>query len=177
MFILYNKDKILRVLRRGIVLKKYIALTICILMVFSLVACGEAESNDADLQQPTEVSQEKNQNEADEALKNEEVEDDIPREYKAALKKADVYANNMHMSKAGVYKQLISEYGEDFPEDAAQYAIENVKADWKENALSKAKVYADEMNMSNSAIYDQLISEHGEQFTEEEAKYAIENLQ
>lgn len=104
-------------------------------------------------------------------------EGDIPREYKAALKRADMYANKMHMSKAAVYEQLISEYGEKFTEEEAKYAIENVKANWKENALYKARTYADKMYMSDSAIYEQLISEHGEKFTEEEAKYAIENLE
>ena len=82
----------------------------------------------------------------------------------------------MYMSKAGVFKQLTSEYGEKFPEDAAQYAIDNMKADWKANALKKAETYAETMSMSNSGIYDQLTSEHGEQFTAEEAQYAIDNL-
>jgi hypothetical protein len=40
----------------------------------------------------------------------------------------------MHMSKQGIYDQLTSEYGEDFSADAAQYAIDNVQADWKQNA-------------------------------------------
>ncbi len=30
----------------------------------------------------------------------------------------------MHMSKAGIYDQLTSEYGEGFEADAAQYAID-----------------------------------------------------
>ena len=54
-------------------------------------------------------------------------EGDIPREYKAALKRADMYANKMHMSKAAVYEQLISEYGEKFTEEEAKYAIENLE--------------------------------------------------
>lgn len=82
----------------------------------------------------------------------------------------------MHMSKAGIYDQLTSEYGEQFPAEAAQYAIDNLDADYKKNALEKAKTYADDMNMSSDAIYDQLISEYGEKFTPEEAQYAIDNL-
>jgi len=82
----------------------------------------------------------------------------------------------MHMSKAAIYDQLVSEYGEAFPKEAAQYAIDNLKWNWKENALEKAQLYAEEMNMSDSAIYEQLISEHGEKFTPEEAQYAIDNL-
>lgn len=83
----------------------------------------------------------------------------------------------MSMSKAGIYDQLTSEYGENFPKEAAQYAIDNIVFDWKENALIKAKQYAESMNMSDDAIYDQLISEYGEKFTKEEAQYAIDNLE
>jgi len=106
-----------------------------------------------------------------------DVEDtNIPREYKSALNKASLYANTMHMSKRGVYNQLVSEYGEKFSAEAAQYAIDNVKADWNANALIKAKNYQNTMNMSPSAIHDQLTSEYGEKFTEAEADYAIQRL-
>lgn len=97
-------------------------------------------------------------------------------EYKNALKTAERYAKSLHMSKQAIYNQLISEYGEGFESDAAQYAIDNIEWDWNANALSKAKIYRNEMNMSKNAVYDQLISEYGEQFTEEEAQYAIEHL-
>ena len=82
----------------------------------------------------------------------------------------------MHMSKAGIYEQLTSEYGEKFTKEAAQYAIDNLKADYKKNALETAKNYQESMAMSPSAIHDQLTSEHGEKFTKEEADYAIANL-
>ena len=83
----------------------------------------------------------------------------------------------MSMSKKGIYDQLTSEYGEKFSADAAQYAIDNLQWDYKENALKKAKQYQDMMNMSTDAIKDQLISEYGEQFTVEEAEYAIAHLE
>jgi|GEM_PF-4851412 len=44
-------------------------------------------------------------------------EDDVPREYKSALNKAESYAESMHMSKEGIYDQLVSEYGETFPKN------------------------------------------------------------
>jgi flagellar biosynthesis GTPase FlhF len=103
-------------------------------------------------------------------------EESIPREHKSALKKAEQYAETMNMSKAGIYDQLVSEHGENFPPEAAQYAIDNIVFDWKENALKKAQTYAESMAMSDAAIYDQLISEYGEKFTPEEAQYAIDNL-
>lgn len=82
----------------------------------------------------------------------------------------------MHMSKARIYDQLVSEYGEDFSPEAAQYAIDNLHVDWNANALAKAKSYENNMAMSPNAIYDQLVSEYGEKFTPEEAQYAIDNL-
>ncbi|MDX9778627.1 MAG: Ltp family lipoprotein [Patescibacteria group bacterium] len=100
----------------------------------------------------------------------------VPAEYKSALNKATMYAKTMHMSKQGVYDQLVSEYGEKFSADAAQYAIDNMTADWNANALVKAKTYQDTMNMSPSAIHDQLTSAYGEKFTKSEADYAIQHL-
>lgn len=100
----------------------------------------------------------------------------VPAEYKSALNKAGSYANVMHMSKRGVYDQLTSEYGEKFSTAAAQYAIDNVKADWNANALAKAKTYQNTMSMSPARIHDQLTSEFGEKFTQAEADYAILHL-
>ncbi|MBI6104582.1 Ltp family lipoprotein [Clostridium perfringens] len=108
--------------------------------------------------------------------KEEKVEEEVPKEYKSALRKAKVYSDTMSMSKEGLYDQLTSEYGEKFSAEAAQYAVDNLDVNWKENALKKAKVYQETMAMSPSAIYDQLVSEYGEKFTEEEAQYAVDNL-
>lgn len=107
----------------------------------------------------------------------EQPQEDIPSEYTAALKKAQVYSDTMYMSKQGIYDQLTSEYGEKFPTDAAQYAIDNLQTDYNRNALEKARVYQTEMAMSKEAIKEQLISENGEKFTPEEADYAINNLE
>jgi outer membrane biosynthesis protein TonB len=100
----------------------------------------------------------------------------VPAEYKSALNRATLYANTMNMSKQGVYDQLVSEYGENFSVASAQYAIDNVKADWNTNALAKAKTYQDTMDMSPANIHDQLTSVYGEQFTQSEADYAIQHL-
>ena len=105
-----------------------------------------------------------------------EEDESVPAEYRSALRKAESYSEMMHMSKAGLYDQLTSEYGEQFPEDAAQYAIDNIEADWNANALAKAEEYSESMHMSKQGIYDQLVSEYGEKFTAEEADYAISQL-
>ena len=103
-------------------------------------------------------------------------EPSVPAEYKSALSQATTYANTMHLSKQGVYDQLVSEYGGKFKPEAAQYAIDNVKADWNANALAQAKTYQNDMNLSSAAVRDQLVSQYGGQFTEAEADYAIQNL-
>lgn len=100
----------------------------------------------------------------------------IPKEYKNALEVADSYANNQHMSKARLYRQLTSEYGEKFPAAAAQYAVDNVKTNWKKNALKTGKSYYLNQHMSKDRVYQQLISEYGEQFTPDEAQYAVDHL-
>lgn len=94
-----------------------------------------------------------------------------------ALEKAKTYSETMFMSKAAIYDQLVSEHGERFTAEEAQYAVDTLAVDYKENALQKAKSYQDSMAMSPSAIYEQLTSEYGEQFTAEEAQYAIDNLE
>src|SRR5699024_10872866 len=69
---------------------------------------------------------------------NEEEVDEVPREHKADIKKGETYASSKAMSKAAGYDQLISENGEQLHEEAAQYAKDNLNADWEENALIKA---------------------------------------
>lgn len=100
----------------------------------------------------------------------------VPTEYKNALKKAQQYNDTMYLSKKGLYDQLTSEYGEKFPAEAAQYAIDHVNADYDKNALKKAQQYQTTMSMSTAAIKDQLTSEYGEQFTSDQADYAISHL-
>ncbi len=103
-------------------------------------------------------------------------EDPTPKEYRNALAKAQLYVDMMYMSKARLHDQLTSPYGEGFSEEAAQYALEHVKADWKKNALITARNYRDNLHMSAAAIQTQLTSPYGEQFTQEEAQYAMDHL-
>ena len=65
-------------------------------------------------------------NQSKEVAQNTEVES-VPTEYKSALKQAKTYSDVMNMSKAGIYDQLTSEYGGQFTEEAAQYAIDNLE--------------------------------------------------
>lgn len=71
--------------------------------------------NDVQTESPTAKPEDEEQDE----------EQDIPREYQSALNKAESYSEVMHMSKQGIYDQLVSEYGEQFSEEA-DYAIEHL---------------------------------------------------
>lgn len=81
------------------------------------------------------------------------------------------------MSKAKVLQQLTSEYGEKFPQDAAEWAVSQMSdVDWNKNALEKAKNYRDNMSMSTDKIREQLGSSYGEAFTPDEVEYAMQHL-
>lgn len=101
---------------------------------------------------------------------------EVSQEFSNALASAESYLSFTSFSKAGLYDQLTSEYGEGFPADAAQYAIDNLEVDWAEQALLAAETYYYEMDMSKAAVYEQLVSEYGEGFTEAEADYAVGQL-
>lgn len=161
--------------------KKIVALLLAGTMVISLSACGESESSSSDSKantttEETAKTDDTNTSDTSNETTQDNQEAEVPTEYKSALTKAKAYSETMHMSKAGLYEQLTSEYGEKFSAEAAQYAVDNVGADWNANALAKAKEYQDSMAMSPEAIRDQLTSDAGEKFTQEEADYAIANL-
>lgn len=101
--------------------------------------------------------------------------DSIPREHTSALREAQAYDRMTDMSKQGLFDQLTSEYGGQFSAEAAQYAVDQIDADWNANALAQAETYQD-MNLSPAGIHDQLTSEYGGQFTTEQADYALTNL-
>lgn len=124
----------------------------------------------------TDTTEEAENETSEEAEEEGEPEDDVPTEYKSALNSAKSYSDMMYMSKKGIFDQLTSEYGDKFPEEAAQYAVDNLETDYNRNALKSAENYSDMMYMSKAGVYDQLISDHGDKFTAEEAQYAIDNI-
>lgn len=147
-------------------MKKLIILIMAVIMMFTACSSNEPEN----ITEGNDVISESK------SVEVVEEKDDVSMEYKNALISAQNYSDLMYMSKAGIFNQLISEYGDQFPEDAAQYAIDNLNVDWKENALKNAENYNETMHMSKKGLYDQLVSEYGEQFTAEEAQYAIDNI-
>ena len=154
-------------------MKKFLTIICMLAVLTALVSCGETPAENSDVSEIS-VSESVSDRSADETVKDDTP--DIPADYKNALIKAQSYSDAMHMSKAGIYSQLTSEYGENFTTESADYAIENLNANYNLNALEKAKSYSDEQYMSKTGIYNQLVSEYGEQFTDSEAQYAEDNL-
>ena len=128
---------------------------------FQIVAAQTARSVESKAQDSAEVKKEEQQ---------------VPADYTSALRQAKNYSKMMHMSKQGIYDQLTSDYGGQFSDEAAQYAVDHVQADWNANALAAAKNYQKTMAMSPEAIRDQLTSPNGDQFTQDEADYAVAHL-
>ena len=158
-------------------LQKVVVVVVVLLLISGLgqaLSNGEEKVTTKTDEETTVNSSSEGQNTQKEETKK---EDDVPTEYKSALRQAKSYSDNLYMSKQGIYDQLVSEYGGQFSAEAAQYAIDNLEADYKKNALEQAKSYQETLAMSPNAIYDQLISEYGGQFTAEEAQYAIDNLE
>ena len=59
---------------------------------------------------------------------------------------------------------------ENYPHDAAVYAVDNCGADWNEQAVKKAKQYLSVMSFSHSGLVKQLMYE---KFTREQAEYGV----
>lgn len=95
----------------------------------------------------------------------------ITREQRNALSTANDYLDYSGFSSSRLREQL--EY-EEFPQDAIEYAMDNIIVDWKEQALKSAESYDEYASMSDSRLYDQLIYEG---FSDEEAQYALDNLE
>ena len=172
-------------------MKKALFLLMALLVSITLIACGEVDSDDSKqaVDTPDVEETESNDDEAEETeteteanVEEDEVDEeqteseDVPREYRNALKAAQNYIDLMHFSEKGLFEQLTSEFGDQYPEEAAQYAIENVDVDYKEEALEAAISYLEFMPMSDQELFEQLTSEYGEQFTDEQAQYALDNL-
>ncbi|MDN5900097.1 MAG: Ltp family lipoprotein, partial [Brachybacterium sp.] len=141
---------------------------------------GEAPAEDEDEADAEPAEQEEpGEDEAEEDASDEEApaeDSGVPADHKSALTSAETYSDMMDMSKKGIFEQLTSEYGDQFSDEAAQYAIDTIDADWNENALGSAESYSDLLHMSKQGIFEQLISESGDQFTEEQAQYAIDTI-
>ena len=155
---------------------KWGAAALGVLIVLGIAAsCGGDNENDTTPVTSSSVDAPAKESETAPAPA-EEKNDDVPREYKNALRSAETYTKMSGFSYDGLYEQLTSEYGEGYPPEAAQYALDNLDVDWNEQALKAAKNYQKVMPMSDDGLFEQLTSSYGDGFTPEQAQYAIDHL-
>lgn len=100
----------------------------------------------------------------------------VSAESKNALRSAKNYIAFAGFSQARLYDQLTSDYADKYSAEAAQYAIDNIDADWNEEALQAAQNYVDTMPFSRAKLYQQLTSDSADKFTAEQAQYAVDNV-
>lgn len=87
---------------------------------------AETQEKPTDEEKAVKEQQEEKLEDSTKEESKETEEDDVSTEFKNAYKKGKNYAEHMHMSKDSVYEQLTSEYGEQFTEEQAQYAIDHL---------------------------------------------------
>ena len=93
-----------------------------------------------------------------------------------ALAEAQEFLDYGPLSRKALYETLCGDYGMGYSESAAEYAVDNVGANWNEMALGSAHILLEGVpDMSDDEIYDTLVGE-GMGFTDAEAQYAIDNL-
>jgi hypothetical protein len=93
-----------------------------------------------------------------------------------ALQAAESYLELSGMSKKGLYEQLSSSAGEGFTPAQAQYAVDHIDANWKQEAVQSARSYLELDPMSRNDLIQQLSSPAGEGFTYEQALYAVDKV-
>lgn len=147
----------------------------------TLSGCSDEDSSSESSHTVTKVNHKKSSSTNSES--NEESssgsKSKVPSEYENALATAKDYDEDQPMSKAGLLDQLTSKDGEGFTQDAGQYAVDHLNADWNENALKCARNYLKEEHLSRSDVQEQLsssIDDRGEGFTSDQVQYAMSHL-
>lgn len=104
--------------------------------------------------------------------------EDWTNEQKNAYSSAKQYLQYTAFSRQGLIDQLSSEYGDGYPEDVAEFAVEQLEergeVDWYEQAEKSARQYLEYSSFSKKELIDQLSSEYGENFTQDQAEKAVE---
>ncbi|MCG4865143.1 Ltp family lipoprotein [Streptococcus mitis] len=150
---------------------KIVGIVFAVLVVIGIFAPKPDKKDSTATEAKTEKKEEAK---SEEKPKEEKKEDkNVSAEFKNAVKKAQSYDKTIGLSKEGMRTQLVD--FEKFPEDAADYAVENAGIDWKKAAVEKAKNYQSTLGMSKDSLKDQLTN--FEKFTDEEAQYAVDNVQ
>lgn len=106
----------------------------------------------------------------EEAKRQAEEEQRKQLEYGNAIDCAQDYVNLMAFSRQRLISQL--EY-EGYSNEAAVYAVDNIRVDWNSECAECAQDYLDFMSFSRQGLYDQLAYEG---FTDEQIQYGLSQV-
>jgi hypothetical protein len=90
-----------------------------------------------------------------------------------ARESAEQYLQTGAFSRAGLIKQLSSQYGEGYSKADAIYAANHIDVNWNEEAAKAAKSYLDTSAFSRAGLIQQLESAYGDGFTHAQAVYGV----
>ena len=141
-------------------MKKFIAITIALLAVVTLLAACGTDSN------TTSAPSASNDSEVVEVETT--LEPELTTSQKNAIRMAESYLDFTSFSRSGLIEQL--EY-EGFSNEDAVFAVDNIEVDWNEQAVKEAASYLDFMAFSFDGIVEQL---EYEGFTHEQAVYGAQ---
>lgn len=104
-------------------------------------------------------------------------QDEAAQRNEEALNEAENLLADEPYSKQGLYDRLTSQEGGAYPQEAAQHAVDNIGADWNNEALRAAeKIREDNPDATGDEIFDQLTDDNEWNFTDEEAQYAVDRI-
>lgn len=130
----------------------------------------EDESTSTEEEAPVEDETDATETEEEETVTSDDTEN------MDALAEAQEFLDYGPLSRKALYETLCGDYGMGYSESAAEYAVDNVGANWNEMALGSAHILLEGVpDMSDDEIYATLVGE-GMGFTDAEAQYAIDNL-
>lgn len=110
-------------------MKKVTTLAIIGLSAIALTAC----SSGSDSKKDAKASEAKTEQKASSSS-----EENVSTEFKNARKKAESYEDTVHLSKAKLAEQLVT--FEKFTQEEADYAVKNIKVDFKKQSLFQKMV-------------------------------------
>jgi host cell surface-exposed lipoprotein len=92
---------------------------------------------------------------------------------KNAREEAEQYLQTGSFSRAGLIKQLSSQYGSGYSKADAIYAVNHIDVNWNEQAAKAAKAYLATGPFSRAGLIQQLESSYGDGFTHAQAVYGV----
>lgn len=149
---------------------------IILVVIVAAAAAGGGSDDTATDSSSAKTGNSDSQKQVEQQVETKSEEDSWTTSQKNAVEAAQNYVDIMAFSKKGLIQQLSSEYGDNYETKDAEFAVEHIDVNWKEEAVEAAENYLDTMSFSREGLKDQLTSEYGDNFTAEQAEYAVSKV-